>query len=547
MFYRIFNSKAKSFTWAALLISGSTILSGILGLFRDRLLAGKFGAGEALDIYFAAFRIPDLLQGILVAGGIAAAFLPIFSEQFERGSAKAFRFANNILNCSLALLILIALFLFIFAPQALRFVTPGFSLDQRAKTVILTRIMLLSPILFCLSSIFSGILQYFDRFLVYGLAPILYNLGIIAGILIFVPLFGVPGLALGVILGAILHTAIQMLAVRNVGFHYAKTFLPKSPAFLKSLKLMIPSAIGAGFSQINLMVITALCSTLAPGSIAIFNFSKNFQYLPVGMIGIPFAISAFSTLSRSWAFRKKQEFQDCFSSGLRQILFLTIPVSVLMFILRAQIVRIILGSGLWGWTETRLTAACLGVFSWSIFAFSLIPFFQKSFYSIRNARIPTLLQIFVVIMNIFLSFLFLFCLNSVGFLRDFFVNLLKLENINDIRVIAFPLSLAVSGFVHSLLLFLILIKKTRILNLAEIFYSLRKTLVLTGFMGIGVWAILRPLASIFSLITFSGVFLQLFFALAFGAFIYIAGAIILKSSEFKALKDSIPIKSFKIH
>lgn len=539
MINKIFNSKTNNFTFAAFLVALSTVFSGMLGLFRDRLLAGRFGAGETLDIYFAAFRVPDLVQGILVAGGIGAAFLPIFSGELRKEKKKAFKFANNVLNSSLLSLLVICLILSFFTPQLLKFVTPGFNSVQRAKTVSLTRIMFLSPILFCLSSVFSGILQYFDRFLVYSLAPILYNLGIIFGILFFVPVFGINGLALGVVFGALLHLLIQIPAAKNSGYHYLKILNLKDITLRKIFKLMVPSSIGAGFSQINLIVITALSSMLIPGSIAIFNFSYNLQGFPIGMIGLPFAISAFPLLSRSWTFENKEKFWNCFSLAFRQILFLTIPFSVLIFILRAQIVRIVLGAGMWGWLETRLTAACLGIFSLSLFAFSVIPLFQKSFYSIRDTKTPTFLQIFNVLMSISLSIFFFLALRVPNAFSNFISDFLKLQGIGNIQVLAFPLALTISNIFLSLLLFFIFVKKISFAKTGEIFYSLRNILILTLFMGGGAWLILRPLANIFSLSTFWGVFFQATFASLFGMLIYLLGAFILGSPELKNLTDSI--------
>jgi len=545
MLNKIFNSETRNFTFAAFLISLSTIFSGILGLLRDRLLAGTFGAGETLDIYFAAFRIPDLLAGILVAGGITVAFLPIFSEEFEKRKEKAFEFANNLLNCSLIFLLAFCLILFFFTPQILKFVTPGFNPIQREKTVFLTRIMFLSPILFGLSSIFSGILQYFNRFLIYSLAPILYNFGIIWGILFFVPIFGIYGLVFGVVLGALLHLLIQIPAAKNSSYHYLKVLNLKDINLKKMLKLMLPSTIGSGFFQLNLIVITALCSMLVPGSIAIFNFSKNLQYFPVGMIGVPFAISVFPFLSRSWAFRKKEKFWKNLSLVFREVLFLTIPLSVLFFILRAQIVRIVLGTGLFGWLETRLTAACLGIFSLSIFAFSIVPLLQKSFYSIQDTRTPTFIQTLSVLINITLSIFFLSILKSPNTFRDFISRFLKLEDIANIQVVALPLALTISGLFQGFSLFFVFSKKTDFGKLGEIFNSLKNILISTAFMGGGVWLILRPLAEIFPLITFWGVFFQTTLAFLFGILIYLSGAFILKSPELKALRDPILKRSIR--
>ncbi len=538
MLNRIFNSKTNGFTSAALLISFFTVLNGVFGLLRDRLLAGRFGASGDLDIYFAAFRIPDFLQAVLVAGGITAAFLPVFSQEFEKGKEKAFRFSNNILNSSLLLLSIICFLLVFFIPQTLKLVAPGFSLEQREKTVVLTRIMLLSPILFSLSTVFSGILHYFDKFLVYSLTPILYNLGIILGILFFVPVFGTYGLALGVILGALLHFLIQVPAAYSSGYRYSRILDFKDAALKRLLKLTIPSSVGSALTQINLIVITALCSTLIPGSIAIFNFSKNLQYFPVSIIGVPFAISAFPILSKDWALGDKKKLWNCFSLAFRQILFLALPLSVLIFVLRGQIVRVVLGAGKWGWLETRLTAGCLGIFSLSIFTFSLVPFFQKSFYSIHDTKTPTILQIVNVFLNIAFSLLFLLLLGFPNAFSNFITGFLKLRDIKNIQVLAFPLALTFSGCFQSSFLFFIFVKKIGFVGLKEIFNSLKKILILAFLAGSGAWFSLRFLAKIFSLITFWGVFFQTLFGFLFGALVYFGGAAFLGLPEFKNLKKS---------
>ena len=546
MFNKIFNSKTNNFTFAAFLISFSTFLSAILGLLRDRLLAGKFGAGEMTDIYLTAFRIPDFLQAVLVAGGIGAAFLPMFSEECKKDKKRAFRFANNLLNCSLIFLFVLCIILAFFAPQLIQFVAPGFSPSQKEKTVILTQILFLSPILFCCSSIFSGILQYFDKFLVYSLAPILYNLGIIFGILFLVPLFGIYGLAFGVVLGALLHLSVQIPAAKNSGFRYLKIFNFKELKLQKMSKLITFSAIGAGFSQLSLIFITALSSMLPPGSITIFTFSKNLQYFPVGMIGAPFAIALFPALSRKWAAQEKEKFWEDFSLALRQILFLTVPLSFLFFILRAQLARIAWGWGLWGWLETKLSAASLGIFSLSLFASSLIPLFQKSFYSTKDTKTPTILQIFKFLMTVGLSVLFLYLLKSPNPFSRFLKDFLKLKNIKNVQVLSFPLALTISNIWQSFLLFFIFVKKNNFSKLGEVFYSFKNILFATFFMGGGVWLILRPLAKIFPLVTFWGVFFQTIFAFLFGILIYLSIALVLKFPEFKNLINSISKKQWSI-
>jgi putative peptidoglycan lipid II flippase len=320
MISKILNSKTKTVAFAAFLLAVSGLISRILGLFRDRLIANRLGAGDLSDIYFAAFRVPDFVYGILVAGGITSIFLPILSEYFEKGSPpaggrkdqwpeQALNLASNVLNCFLFLVVLICGILAILAPVIAKFIVPGFSEENRDLTVALTRIMFLSPVIFGVSSIFSVILHYFNKFLCYSLAPILYNLGIIFGILFFFPKFGVFGLGLGVILGACLHLLIQLPAAINSGFNYRFILNFKHPGIKNILKLMAPRIVGIAAYNLNLIAIVSIASLLVAGSVSVFSYANNLYYLPIGLVGIPFAISSFPLLSKFWASGKKEEFQ----------------------------------------------------------------------------------------------------------------------------------------------------------------------------------------------------------------------------------------------
>ncbi len=228
MIRRIFSGKINSITIAAFLVAFSSLISRFLGIFRDRILAGEFGAGDTLDVYYAAFRIPDLIFNLLVLGALSAGFIPVLSLLIKKSkekknyedNKKAWGFTNNLLNIlGLSLLIVSVLGIF-FAPALMKLVAPGFSPEKQKLTADLTRIMFLSPIFLGVSSILGGILQTFKRFFVYSLAPIVYNIGIIIGALYFVPLWGIHGLAWGVVLGAFMHMFIQLPMALKLGFRY---------------------------------------------------------------------------------------------------------------------------------------------------------------------------------------------------------------------------------------------------------------------------------------------------------------------------------------
>ncbi|MBI4779305.1 murein biosynthesis integral membrane protein MurJ [Candidatus Falkowbacteria bacterium] len=412
MIKKLSNGQINSITAAALLIGGSSLISRFLGIFRDRILAGQFGAGDTLDIYYAAFRIPDLIFNLLVLGALSAGFIPIFTSLIKSPLEKiksllgddykeAWRLAGNILNIlGLGLLVLCGLGV-IFSPQIMRLITPGFNQEKIDLTVSLSRIMFLSPIFLGISSVFGGILQSFKRFFVYSMSPIFYNIGIIIGALYFVPIWGIYGLAWGVVLGAVLHMAVQLPALFSLGFKYKFNFEIKNPRVIKIWLMMVPRTMSLAISQLNLLVITVVASTMASGSLAVFNFANNLQSFPVGIFGISFAIAAFPALSAA-AFDKKNLVKDI-SLTVRQILFFIIPSTVIFLALRAQIIRVVLGTGKFDWQDTLLTIDTLGFFAISLFAQALIPLLIRVFYARHDSKTPFFIGFGSALINIFLS------------------------------------------------------------------------------------------------------------------------------------------------
>ncbi|MDP2708631.1 MAG: murein biosynthesis integral membrane protein MurJ [bacterium] len=412
MIKKLFNGEINSITLAALLVGGSSLISRLLGIFRDRILAGQFGAGDILDIYYAAFRIPDLIFNLLVLGALSAGFIPVFTSLIKsplgklrsalgRGQAEAWELASNILNILVVALLVLCGLGVIFAPQIMKLITPGFSQEKMELTVSLTRVMFLSPIFLGISSVFGGVLQSFKRFFVYSLSPIFYNVGIIVGALYFAPLWGVKGLAWGVVLGAAAHMLVQLPALLALGFKYELKFDLKNSRTLKIWLMMVPRTMSLAISQLNLLVITVIASTLASGSLAVFNFANNLQSFPVGIFGISFAIAAFPALS-AVAFDKKNLVKDL-SLTVRQILFFIIPSTVLLLALRAQIIRAVLGTGKFDWQDTLLTIDTLGFFAISLFAQALIPLLIRVFYARHDAKTPFIIGLAAAAVNIFLS------------------------------------------------------------------------------------------------------------------------------------------------
>lgn len=450
----------KKITGAGILLAISSIVSGALGLMRDRLLAARFGAGPELDAYFAAFRIPDTLYSILIVGGFSAVFIPLLAEYFEKDHQQGWQFVHSVLWLFIVFFTCLSLFLFIAMPWLMTLVVPGFSEGSRSLAVSLSRVLLVSPLLFGISSVFSGVLQYFQRFFLYAIAPILYNLGIIGGILFLAPRFGIQGVVLGVLAGAFLHMAIQAPGVFKAGFQWRTADASLShPALLKIGLLAFPRFLSVSAQQITLVVLTSLASFFAPGSIAIFQFANNIQYLPVGVVGLSFSLASFPSLAKAAVRRHDGEFSVIFSAVTRQIVLLTGAAAVLIFFLRGQIVRIFLQTGRFSSQDVLLTGAALGLFAFGIVLHALLLLIVRAFFALQDTKTPAFVHGGTLLLNIAMALGFSRVLASPGLFRGWMVLWFGLQGVEDVRVLALPLSLTITAAIQCAILSVCLRKK----------------------------------------------------------------------------------------
>ncbi len=533
----IFNGSARSITSAAFILASSALLSRVLGVLRDRILAGKFGAGDELDMYYAAFRIPDTIYSIIIMGAISSVFIPVFSEYLVKNKDEAWDFVSNLLTLIFLILTILSLIFILFTPFLLQFIAPGFEGEKRELTIFLTRLMFVSPLLFGIGSVFGGVLQGFRRFLAYGLAPIFYNLGIIFGAVVLTgvaPRFGYPavvGLTWGVLLGALLQLLIQVPGTISLGFQYHFFVNFAHQGIQKVVKLAIPRIIGLAAYHTNLIVITALASTLSAGSIAVFNFANNLQYFPIGIIGISFATAAFPELSRRFVKNELEAFRRTFSSTFRTIFFLVFPIGVFTLLFRAQIVRLILGTGQFSWEDTRLTAASLGIFALSIFAQAQIPLLSKSFYSFHDTRTPVIISMVSIASNIVLSFLFLWAFSFSSAFSAVIKHLFDVADLGTVSVIGLPLAFSLASILNFILLFLVLYKRLGVFNMAEIVGSGAKTVLASVLSGVIAHNVLIVSSIFFDTTRFMGVFFWTVLAFSSGVIAFVFLSWLLKSPE----------------
>ncbi|MDR3559584.1 MAG: murein biosynthesis integral membrane protein MurJ [Candidatus Pacebacteria bacterium] len=523
----ILNTKpSSSIASAAFIITTAGLASRALGLLRDRFLAGAFGAGNTLDVYYAAFRVPDLVYNLLIFGALSAAFIPVFAGLIsQKKDDEAWEVANGVMNLAVMVIIILAVVLGIFAPELMKIITPGFPPEKITETVLFTRIMFLSPLLLGVSGIFGGILTSFRRFLIYSIAPLFYNLGIIIGILVFVRFMGPVGLAWGVVLGAAMHLTVQYFAVKNLGYRHV--WLSRGHLINKDvrkvIKLMIPQTMGIAIIQFNLFIITIFASTLAAGSLSIINFAQNLQSVPVGLFGASFAIAVFPTLSASFAKNDHSDFIRYFSETFRQILFFIIPSTVFVILLKAQLVRVVLGTGKFDWTDTVLTFQVLQIFALSLFAQCLTPLLARAFYSMHDTKTPFYMAAFSELINII-------CI---------------LNFIHPFGIMGLAWAFSISTMVETLALLFFIRMRLENLDDKEILRSLAKIALASILAGIGIQITKYAVNEVVNIDTFLGIFSQLAVSSGVGIAIFLLACQVFQIEEFMSFKNSLTKRLFR--
>ena len=543
---RIFTKESGSVNQAALLLGCLTLLSQILALFRDRSIAHFIGPSPSLDAYYAAFRVPDLIFICIASLASITVIIPFIVAKMdgEKVTNEARKYLNDIFTVFFVLMVLIALFAFFLMPHLVFFIAPGFTPLYQAKVILLSRIMLLSPILMGLSNLFGTVTQLFHKFFIYSLSPIFYNFGIIIGVIFLYPIFGISGLALGVALGALMHFGVQALASHSCGFT-PKFSLSINFADIKHAALTsLPRTLGLAFNNIALICIIALASFLKSGSISVFNFSFNLQSVPLNIIGISYAVAAFPTLAKSFGSGKKEEFKKHLKGAARAIVFWSLPVIFLFIMLRAQIVRVILGSGSFSWDNTRLVAACLAIFSLSILAQGMITLLSRSYYATGNTKRPLIVNFSCSILIVILSYVFIRLFENVPLFHYFMESLLKVNDIAGTEVLMLPLAYSI-GTILNFILHWVFVKKDFMPNESFITKTFFQSLGASFFLGLVSYLSLNILSPVFGTTTFWGVFLQGFISGILGIIAAIVVLYMLKNEELKELTKTLTTKFWR--
>lgn len=532
---------------AAYLLGLFALLSQCLALVRDKLLAHEFGAGIMLDVYYSSFRIPDLIFALVASLVSISVLIPFLAKLFEndQDNTEAKRFLDTIFSAYMMLMVAVSLVTFILMPYLARLIMPNLTdPDLQRELVTLSRILLLQPIALGISNLLGSITQVTRRFFLYALSPLLYNASIIVGIVFFAPRFGLQGIVWGVVAGSILHFAIQLPYMLGIKLLPRFSFRTRWDDIKKVVKLSLPRTITLSLFNVELIFITLYAATMQEGSISIFNFALNLQSVPFAIIGVSYSLAAFPTLSRLFSNGETAKFTKQVEVAARHIIFWSLPITALFIVLRAHIVRVILGSGNFDWDATRLTAACLALFVISLIAQGIELLFIRAYYAAGNTIKPLVINIISSAVTIILPLLFIFIWREYPIFGHFIETLFKVEDVPGAIVLALPLGYSLGTLLNMFVLWFYFNRdfKGSLRPLSRTFLHSAGAAVIMGFI---TYLSLGAMAHYVDTATFFGVFFQAFVSGIIGILAGIGIFSLLRSPELKEVFGIIPGKIFK--
>ena len=509
---------------AAFLLGIFALASQVIALLRDRYFAHLFGAGEVLDVYYAAFRVPDIIFVSIASFVAITVIMPFLIEEEGRSKAAARRFLNTIFTVFFVAIVTLSAVMYWLMPGIIDVVYPGFSEVARADTTTLARILLLSPIFLGISNVYASVTQSNRQFFVYAISPVLYNVGIIFGAVFLYPSFGMSGLAWGVIVGAVLHMVVQLPVVSRAGLLPRFTLNIDWVYVWRVIRLALPRTIGLSVHQGGLLVLTSLAASVAVGAVASFQLSFNLQSVPLSIIGVSYSVAAFPMLARLFTEQRTKEFTEQVLTAMRHILFWSLPVIALFVVLRAQIVRTILGTGAFSWPDTKLVAASLALFAVSVAAQSLILLYVRGYYAAGNTRTPVVVNVLWTIGSIALAYVLLQLFHTTPLMRYFFEAMLRVEDIPGTAILMLPLAFSLGMIGNAIMLWLLFKRDFLCTKYSRVYRAFGQSFSASVILGAVSYLVLQLMAPIVNQQTLPGIFLQ---GLVAGVMGLIAGVLVL--------------------
>lgn len=543
-FFGAFNKEISGMHDAAYLLGFFALLSQLLGLLRDRFLAGHFGAGEVLDLYYSAFRVPDFIFAVVASLVSFSVLIPYLESKRGEGVSEMKSFMDTIFSFFFLAISVTCGIAMVWMPHISKLLFSNLGEAQLDQIIILSRIMLLSPFFLGLSNLLASVTQIHKRFLLYAVTPLVYNFSIICSIIFLTPVMGITGVAVGVVCGAFFHALVQIPFARSVGLLPDFTIPFSWKEVKKVIMPSLPRTITLSSASLVMIVLVSLASKLETGSVSVFTFSMNLYYVPLSIIGISYSMAAFPVLSSLLTRGEKDKFISQIVGAIKHIIFLSLPVMVLFIVLRAQIVRTVLGSGNFNWSDTRLTAACFALFSLCVVFQSIGFLITRAYYASGKTKEPFFIAIFSSAIMICLPVLFLKLFTAVPGVLTFTAHLLKVGDVKGLEILALPLGFSIGTILQGVALFL-LFKKEFPFQASSIYKTFYQSLVAALLGGFAAYIGLNIFDNFFDLTTLKGVFLQGILAGIVGLLVQLYFLKLVDNEEFKEFRKTLHHKIWK--
>ena len=526
----VFYKEVRNLHQAAYILAVFAFGSQLLALVRDRLLAHEFGAGIELDVYYAAFRIPDLLYVVFASMLSVYVLIPFVADRMDgKQNRDARAVLSQVYTVFLVGYIVVAAVVWLTAPFLVSWLFVGMA-EQANDIVSLLRILLLQPLLLGVSSLLGVVTQMGHRFVLYAISPLFYNLGIIIGILFLYDVFGLAGLGYGVVLGASMHMLVQWPLMRGSDLSFGFTTHLSGDLLKRIVKVSMPRAITLTLHQVTLLVAIMITGLLATGSISVFQFAFNLQSVPLAVIGASYSTAAFPFLADLYARKQQQEFVRYVTTALRHILFWALPAVALIIILRAQIVRVVLGSGEFSWSDTRLTAAVLALLSISLVAQAMNLLLVRTFYAAGKTLVPFLVTLLGTVIAAVSMYSLVHSEFSLSPLFSFLTDIFRVADVMHNEVILIALGYTIAIILQVLVLFLVTVR-TFSISVQWLPGHLLRTFSAAFSGGFVAYVVLQYMAHVVDQDSFIGIFAQGLVAAIFGIAAIAATYYVLKTPE----------------
>ncbi len=515
--FGFFTKKQNSMSSAAFILMIMVVASGLLGLVRLRILYDRFTPDQT-GVFFAAFRIPNLLFEFLAMGTVTTAFIPVFTKFLSQGREKTGQvMASVVINITVIVLGIILIPVLIWTPEISRLFAPGFSEAEIIQMTSFTRIMVVLQVVpLIIGNFLTGMLQSYNFFIIPAMAPVLYNIGMIIGVLLLSPSMGLMSAVAGVGIGAGLFMLVQIPLIVHLGYKHVFSRSLRTEGVSDVIKLMIPRMVGLGASQIDVSIDLMLSSLLGAKMVTVFFLAQSLQQLPVRLFGYTISQAALPTLSNASASNKYHEFTQSILKAYQMIIFLIIPASAFFIVLRTPLVRLIFGASMFDWEATVLTAYTLSWFSVSLVAQAISQVFIRGFYALYDSKTPVTVSLITIGVNAVLSSVFILvyhmpvwslalsstCASILNAVLLLILLFRRLGTISLREIMLMPVKMGIAGFVSAVVMFICMkIFDQLVFDTTRVFGLILLTGVV-GVLGLSVYVFLAWVFNVTEVLTF---------------------------------------------